>query len=199
MAFQTSSGSSEASSSTASASSSSATPNDSGGSNSLSPGSSIPFSFLIAFIALFLFFLGCGLGTRRVAFALRRGFGLEVQDPGVSTRRRSRVELTRPILWDILPKVVEGEFSGKWRHLHVSVRIYSLRTCISETMLASLLGVRQGLARMLGLASTRILTPLRLFIQTPLYPLTELMDLYSPSQPPTYDKPPRNATNHNHN
>ncbi|KAI0792270.1 hypothetical protein C8Q75DRAFT_590438 [Abortiporus biennis] len=87
------------------------------GSN-ITPGSSIPFSFLIAFIALFLFFLGCGLGTRRVAFVIRRSLGLPIQD--VDTRRPRKSHLIKPILWDIYPRIVEEgkSIEDKWVSLH---------------------------------------------------------------------------------
>ncbi|KZT70027.1 hypothetical protein DAEQUDRAFT_236624 [Daedalea quercina L-15889] len=58
----------------ASASSSAASANptgvDSGLGNSSNP--QLPFSFLMAFIAVFLFFIGCGFGTRRLSIELQR-------------------------------------------------------------------------------------------------------------------------------
>ncbi|OSD05136.1 hypothetical protein PYCCODRAFT_1450689 [Trametes coccinea BRFM310] len=95
MAFQTSS-----SASTTSTSSSSQTP--ASGSMSMPPNldgnSSLPFSFLITFIAVFLFFLGCGLGSRRVTRQLRRNLGLQIaQSPSPSTSRINE----KPLLWDV--------------------------------------------------------------------------------------------------
>lgn len=95
--------------------------NTDNGPKPLNPSSSIPFSFLIAFIALFLFFLGCGLGTRRVAWALRRGFGLDdlVLD---DDRRRRRRELRKPEIWDVWPE--EMKDNGKWDCVKVSSMRY---------------------------------------------------------------------------
>ena len=84
--------------------------------NALTPGSSIPFSFLIAFIALFLFFLGCGLGTRRAAVVLRRNLGLE--DPAVSGSRRK--EVVRPVIWDAWPEMDQRNACEKWTTMQVS-------------------------------------------------------------------------------
>ncbi|KAK7676813.1 hypothetical protein QCA50_020219 [Cerrena zonata] len=85
--------------------------NTDNGPKPLNPSSSIPFSFLIAFIALFLFFLGCGLGTRRVAWALRRGFGLDDLDNDGGHRKKRR-ELRKPEIWDVWPEELKAE--GKW-------------------------------------------------------------------------------------
>ncbi|KAJ3007142.1 hypothetical protein NUW54_g3661 [Trametes sanguinea] len=95
MAFQTSS-----SASTTSTSSSSQTP--ASGSMGMPPNldgnSSLPFSFLITFIAVFLFFLGCGLGSRRVTRQLRRNLGIQVaRSATISTSRLSE----KPLLWDV--------------------------------------------------------------------------------------------------
>ncbi|KAI9069093.1 hypothetical protein FKP32DRAFT_1560388 [Trametes sanguinea] len=95
MAFQTSS-----SASTTATSSSSQTP--ASGSMGMPPNldgnSSLPFSFLITFIAVFLFFLGCGLGSRRVTRQLRRNLGIQVsRSATISTSRLSE----KPLLWDV--------------------------------------------------------------------------------------------------
>ncbi|KAH8103024.1 hypothetical protein BXZ70DRAFT_767015 [Cristinia sonorae] len=76
----------------------------------LNPGSSIPFSFLIAFIALFLFFLGCGLGTRRAAVVFRRNLGLNDS----AAQRSRRVEVVKPAIWDAWPEVDERNESERW-------------------------------------------------------------------------------------
>lgn len=91
--------------------------NTDNGPKPLNPSSSIPFSFLIAFIALFLFFLGCGLGTRRVAWALRRGFGLDDLDNDGGHRKKRR-ELRKPEIWDVWPEELKAE--GKWDCVKVS-------------------------------------------------------------------------------
>lgn len=92
--------------------------NNGGGGNTINPGSSIPFSFLIAFIALFLFFLGCGIGTRRVAFAIRRSMGIqdEFETGGRVPRRETQQQ---PVLHDVWPKLVDeyGEDNRKWESL----------------------------------------------------------------------------------
>ncbi|KAI1794320.1 hypothetical protein LXA43DRAFT_996565 [Ganoderma leucocontextum] len=72
------------------------------GMQGLSSSSSLPFSFLVTFVAIFLFFLGCGLGSRRVTRTLRQNLGLEVTGLG-STKRASRVPRERPLLWDAFP------------------------------------------------------------------------------------------------
>ncbi|KAI0718742.1 hypothetical protein C8T65DRAFT_637950 [Cerioporus squamosus] len=88
----------------------SSTPQDgSPGSSALTPSSSsLPFSFLVTFIAIFLFFLGCGLGSRRVTRTLRRNFGLEVDNR--SRGRAGLVARERPLIWDVCP--VEGKDTG---------------------------------------------------------------------------------------
>ncbi|RPD54913.1 hypothetical protein L226DRAFT_571572 [Lentinus tigrinus ALCF2SS1-7] len=69
---------------------------------SLTPSSSsLPFSFLVTFIAIFLFFLGCGLGSRRVTRTFRRNLGLDVDDRGRG--RAALVARERPLLWDVCP------------------------------------------------------------------------------------------------
>ncbi|TFK92489.1 hypothetical protein K466DRAFT_581820 [Polyporus arcularius HHB13444] len=80
------------------------------GSSALTPSSSsLPFSFLVTFIAIFLFFLGCGLGSRRMTRAFRRRFGYPGDEGG-----RGRVALVareRPVIWDVCP--VEGKGAGR--------------------------------------------------------------------------------------
>ncbi|KAH9852368.1 hypothetical protein C2E23DRAFT_922165 [Lenzites betulinus] len=62
--------------------------------------SSLPFSFLITFIAIFLFFLGCGLGSRRVTRQLRRNLGLQIT-PAIPPSSSQAAE--KPAIWDICP------------------------------------------------------------------------------------------------
>ncbi|KAI0641320.1 hypothetical protein C8Q79DRAFT_929850 [Trametes meyenii] len=66
----------------------------------LSGNSSLPFSFLITFIAIFLFFLGCGLGSRRVTRRLRRNLDLQITPLATSSSSRVR---EKPVLWDVCP------------------------------------------------------------------------------------------------
>ncbi|KAI0754288.1 hypothetical protein C8Q80DRAFT_358760 [Daedaleopsis nitida] len=65
------------------------------------PSSSLPFSFLVTFVAIFLFFLGCGLGSRRVTRTLRRNLGLEVT--GLGSPRAATIARERPLIWDVFP------------------------------------------------------------------------------------------------
>ncbi|KAI0355822.1 hypothetical protein OH77DRAFT_1424078 [Trametes cingulata] len=95
MSSATSSSASTSSSSATASSSSTGTPID------LSGNSSLPFSFLITFIAIFLFFLGCGLGSRRVTRQLRRNLGLQIT-PASGTSSPDK-PLEKPILWDVYP------------------------------------------------------------------------------------------------
>ncbi|KAI0758412.1 hypothetical protein BD413DRAFT_591440 [Trametes elegans] len=71
-----------------------------GGASALMGSSSLPFSFLITFIAIFLFFLGCGLGSRRVTRQLRRNLALQITP--APTARIAPVR-EKPILWDVYP------------------------------------------------------------------------------------------------
>lgn len=88
----------------ASISSTSSSPADASGNPGtpvdLTGNSSLPFSFLITFIAIFLFFLGCGLGSRRVTRQLRRNLGLQITPVSAPP---SRQENEKPILWDVYP------------------------------------------------------------------------------------------------
>ncbi|KAI0667291.1 hypothetical protein C8Q78DRAFT_982721 [Trametes maxima] len=88
------------SSSSAAPSSSQAGSPGSGMPVNLSGNSSLPFSFLITFIAIFLFFLGCGLGSRRVTRRLRRNLDLQITPPAISSSFRAR---EKPVLWDVYP------------------------------------------------------------------------------------------------
>ena len=111
----------------------------------LNPNSSLPFSFLITFIAIFLFFLGCGLGSRRVTRTLRRNLGLQVTGLEVE-RRQPRIPREKPLLWDVFPKEAplalggkgaEGVFSHSWEQLAVSLAhlfyvLSMLPCCISS-------------------------------------------------------------------
>ncbi|KAI8972884.1 hypothetical protein BD414DRAFT_525183 [Trametes punicea] len=94
MAFQTSS----AATATTTASSSQTASGGTGVASTLNGNSSLPFSFLITFIAVFLFFLGCGLGSRRVTSRLRRN--LQLQITPVEASFPAGIS-ERPLLWDV--------------------------------------------------------------------------------------------------
>ncbi|GBE83940.1 hypothetical protein SCP_0509990 [Sparassis crispa] len=65
------------------------------GFQALSPATSLPFTFVIVFVAVFLFFVGCSCGSRRFAWELRHRIAVQDQD----TPRR--VRQSRPVLWDV--------------------------------------------------------------------------------------------------
>ena len=96
MAFQTATSSSLAPTST-----SNGTSTDTGGGGAdLNAKNSVPFSFLIAFLALFVVFMGLGLWARRIVFFARRRMGLPVPEP---PQRRREVKSKKPVLWDVYP------------------------------------------------------------------------------------------------
>ncbi|EKM57591.1 uncharacterized protein PHACADRAFT_251287 [Phanerochaete carnosa HHB-10118-sp] len=61
---------------------------------------SVPFSFLVAFLALFVCFMGLGLWARRIVFFARRRLGLPVPE---LPQRRQRIRPRKPVLWDMYP------------------------------------------------------------------------------------------------
>ncbi|KAL6302696.1 hypothetical protein BKA93DRAFT_827211 [Sparassis latifolia] len=65
------------------------------GFQALSPATSLPFTFVIVFVAVFLFFVGCSCGSRRFAWELRHRIAVQDED----TPRR--VRQSRPVLWDV--------------------------------------------------------------------------------------------------
>ncbi|GJE85140.1 hypothetical protein PsYK624_012180 [Phanerochaete sordida] len=67
----------------------------------LSARNSVPFSFLVAFLALFVVFMGLGLWARRIVLFARRRLGLPVPDAPPPRRRRARPP--KPALWDVCP------------------------------------------------------------------------------------------------
>jgi len=78
------------------------TPTDTGLiSQQLNGRNSIPFSFLIAFLALFVAFMCVGLFARRIIYAVRRRLGLPVPEP---RQRNQPVKRTKPVLWDVYPE-----------------------------------------------------------------------------------------------
>jgi len=69
-------------------------------SEDLNSHNSVPFSFLVAFLALFVCFMGLGLWARRIVFFARRRLGLPVPDP---PQRYQRARPRKPMLWDVYP------------------------------------------------------------------------------------------------
>ena len=85
--------------------------------NDLNTRNSVPFSFLIAFLALFVVFMGMGLWARRIVFFARRQLGLPVPDEIPYRRQVSRAQ--RPVLWDVYPdKFAQSE---KWEGIQVCI------------------------------------------------------------------------------
>lgn len=85
--------------------------------NDLGSRNSVPFSFLIAFLALFVAFMGLGLWARRIVFFARRRLGLPVPDE--TTMRRQVVRPKKPVLWDIYPD--KEAHAEKWEAMEVSI------------------------------------------------------------------------------
>lgn len=92
-----SSGTPSATSSSATSSSSQTGTGSTGMQLNLNANSSLPFSFLVTFIAIFLFFLGCGLGSRRFTRQLRRNLALQITPAETPSNSRTS---EKPILWD---------------------------------------------------------------------------------------------------
>ena len=90
--------------------------------------SSLLFGFLITFLALFVAFMACGVGSRR-AMALRRLRLLELA--GEAPRRTRQPE---PVLWDVWIK--EGEET--WNHQMVCSRHVLSTIYFPFTLLAPL-------------------------------------------------------------
>ena len=104
-------------SSTAAVVAASATSTSNSGStdNDLNGRNSIPFSFLVAFLALFVIFMTLGLCARRIIYHIRLQLGLPVPLP---RRRVLEVKRVKPVLWDVYPEGrIEG---GKWHDIEVS-------------------------------------------------------------------------------
>ncbi|KAI0090421.1 hypothetical protein BDY19DRAFT_905416 [Irpex rosettiformis] len=75
---------------------------------------SIPFSFLVAFLALFVAFMGIGLFARRFVYFLRLRLGLSVPEPR-ERKGGKKTKKERPVLWDVyVPSTREG---GRWRDI----------------------------------------------------------------------------------
>jgi hypothetical protein len=120
MAFQTATSSSLAADPTSTQAQTNNT--DPGDGADLDTRNSVPFSFLIAFLALFVVFMGMGLWARRIVFFARRRMGLPV--PEEQPFKRQVARLKRPVLWDVYP---EKQFRlEKWQGFEVSMYSYEI-------------------------------------------------------------------------
>ena len=104
------------SSSTTSSSSSAPSSSYTGDSSGLGTTSSgqLPYSFLLTFVAVFLFFIGCGFGTRRLSIELRRTM--------VHAAFQRMEQPPAPELHDVYLKHARGPSTGKYRDFLVSTR-----------------------------------------------------------------------------
>ena len=95
------------------ASSSSSTPSATyAGAAASTPSGQLPYSFLLTFVAVFLFFIGCGFGTRRLSIELRRTM--------VHAAYQSMEEPPAPELHDVCPKPAPAPSAGRYRDFQVS-------------------------------------------------------------------------------
>ena len=79
---------------------------------------SIPFSFLIAFLALFVAFMAMGLWARRINHFVRRRLGLPIPDP--RPKKHIEVKPPKPVVWDVCPgKCADGAMS-RWNTMQAS-------------------------------------------------------------------------------
>ncbi|PCH35104.1 hypothetical protein WOLCODRAFT_166044 [Wolfiporia cocos MD-104 SS10] len=93
--------------STASSSSSAPSASSSSDTNaSFGQTGTLPFSFLITFCAVFIFFVGCGFSSRRLTAELRRNLGRTIQ------QQQSRPRAPR--LWDVVPHAEFGRAVDMW-------------------------------------------------------------------------------------
>ena len=76
---------------------------------------SIPFSFLIAFLALFVAFMAVGLWARRFANFVRRRLGLPIPEP---PPRYGEQKPARPVIWDVSP--APGGDASRWNTMQAS-------------------------------------------------------------------------------
>lgn len=109
------------SSATAAEGTSTGTSNSGFSDSELNGRNSIPFSFLVAFLALFVAFMTIGLCARRIVYYVRLQLGLPVPLP---PQRMQVVKPKKPELWDVYPE--RGIDSGRWANMEVSSGISSL-------------------------------------------------------------------------
>lgn len=76
---------------------------------------SIPFSFLVAFLALFVAFMTIGLCARRIVYFVRLQLGLPIPQP---QERPHAMKAKKPILWDVYPE--RRDEGGRWQDIEVS-------------------------------------------------------------------------------
>ena len=99
---------------------------DPGEGASLNTKNSVPFSFLIAFLALFVVFMGMGLWARRIVFFARRRMGLPVPEP---PPRQRDIKPRKPVLWDVYPD--KRRQAERWHAITVSTRFCrSVPNCV---------------------------------------------------------------------
>ena len=85
----------------------------------ISPSSSLLFGFLVTFLALFVAFMACGLGTRRARDMRRRMV------------ENAQLNLTRPEMWDVwIGDLKDGGTDWKWRDLQVRIVAHIHDICI---------------------------------------------------------------------
>ena len=81
---------------------------------------SIPFSFLVAFLVLFVAFMVLGLWARRVNHWVRRRLGLPIPEP---RPRKSTFKLRKPAIWDVYPeKGAAPQAVASWSGIQVRNR-----------------------------------------------------------------------------
>lgn len=86
--------------------------------NTLDGRNSIPFSFLVAFLALFVTFMTVGLCARRVVYFIRLQLGLPIPEP---RKRYHEIKPKKPVLWDMYPEK-RGDVQ-KWTQIVVRVLV----------------------------------------------------------------------------
>ncbi|KAI0763193.1 hypothetical protein BC629DRAFT_1597099 [Irpex lacteus] len=79
---------------------------------------SIPFSFLVAFLALFVAFMGIGLFAKRLIYFIRLRLGLPIPEPN-ARRKVPKAKKEKPVLWDVYPEKrnTSEEGDGRWRNI----------------------------------------------------------------------------------
>jgi hypothetical protein len=117
--------------------------NDDGGSNDIGH-NSIPFSFLVAFLALFVAFMSIGLFARRILNYVRVQLGLPVPEP---PHRPHRPKRSKPVLWDVHPERSAPSEAARWHEIKVRPN--------SHYNIQSIVCLSGGLASLLLLSISR--------------------------------------------